>query len=246
MLRIETVSKSFGGVEAVHGLSLNLAPRGVVVVAGPAGSGKSTLCDLVTGRHRPDTGRILLDDTPITRLPMSGRARLGIVARGIGDDPFPTFTVFETLILAHEAAHRRSHRLAVGLPEAAEVAAYRALRDVGIERRADVPTRDLDRDDRLLLELATALAADARLIVLDELFKGVGPVLRDRLLEIVDRAKRSRAVLIGAHALEPVLPIADRGVVLSAGRIIAAGQPSEIASLPAVRAAYLGDEVDHA
>jgi branched-chain amino acid transport system ATP-binding protein len=245
MLRVETVSKSFGGVEAVHRLSLNLQPREVVVVAGPAGSGKSTLCDLISGRHRPDTGRILLDDTPITRLPMSGRARLGIVARS-GGNSFSTLTVFETLILAHEAAHRRSHRLSVGIPEAAEVAAHRALRDVGIERRADMPTRDLDRDDRLLLDLASGLAADARLIVVDGLFKGVGPALRDRLLEILDRAKRSRAVLVGAHALEPVMPVADRGVVLSAGRVIAAGQPAEIAGLPAVRAAYLGDEVDHA
>ena len=244
MLRVETVSKSFGGVDAVHRLSLSLPPRGVVVVAGPAGSGKSTLCDLLSGRHLPETGRILLDDTPITRLPMSGRARLGIVARG--GDPFSTFTVFETLILAHEAAHRRSNRFAVGFPEAAEVAAYRALRDVGIERLADVGTRDLDRDDRLLLDLASGLAADARLIVVDDLLKGVGPALRDRLLEILDRTKRSRAVLISAHALGPVIPVADRGVVLAAGRIIAAGQPSEIAGLPAVQAAYLGDEIDHA
>ena len=246
MLRVETVSKTFGGVEAVHRVSLNLAPREILVVAGPAGSGKSTLCDLVSGRHRPETGRILLDDTPITRLPVSGRACLGIAARGRGDDAFSTFTVFETLILAHEAAHRRCNRLAIGHPEAAEVAAYRALRAVGIEHRADVRTRDLDRDDRLLLELASALAADARLIVVDELFKGVGPALRDRLLQILVRAKRSRAILLGAHMLEPVMPVADRAMVLSAGRIIAAGQPSEIASLPVVRAAYLGDEVDHA
>ena len=245
MLRVETVSKSFGGVDAVHRLSLSLPPRGVFVVAGPAGSGKSTICDLLSGRYLPETGRILLDDTPITRLPISGRARLGIVAQG-GGDPFSTFTVFETLILAHEAAHRRSNRFAVGIPEAAEIAAYRALRDVGIERLADVGTGDLDRDDRILLELASGLAADARLIVVDDLLKGVGPVLRDRLLEILDRTKRSRAVLISAHALGPVIPVADRGVVLAAGRIIAAGQPSEIAGLPAVRAAYLGDEIDHA
>jgi branched-chain amino acid transport system ATP-binding protein len=246
MLRLETVGRKFGNVEAVHDLSLAIAPRGLHVVAGPSGAGKSTLCSLVSGRLRPDSGRILFDDTPITRLSLPGRARLGIIAGSRGDAVFPSRTVFETLLLAHEAAHRRSGRLSLGVPETAELAAYRAMRDAGLGPQAHERAADLDRDQCVILEIACALAADARLIVLDEPLKGAGPALRDRMLELLAALKRSRAILLSTHSLEPVLPVADWAIVLAAGRTIATGAPADLAQRPIVRTAYVGDEVEHA
>ena len=246
MLRLETVRRSFGNVEAVHDLSFTIAPQGLYVVAGPSGSGKSTLCSLVSGRLRPESGRILFDDTPITRLSLSGRARLGIIAGSRGGEVFPSRTVFETLVLAHEAAHRRSGRLSLEVPEAAELAAYRAMRDAGLEPQAHERAADLDRDQCIVLEIACALAADARLIVLDEPLKGAGPAFRDRMLDLLAALKRSRAILLSTHSLEPVLPVADWAMVLAAGRTIAAGPPADLAQRPIVRTAYIGDEVEHA
>ena len=246
MLRLETVRRSFGSVEAIHDLTLSIAPQGLYVVAGPGGSGKSTLCNLVSGRLRPDSGRILFDETPITRLSVSGRAGLGIVAGSRGEQVFPSRTVFETLVLAHDAAHRRSARLSPGIPEAAELAAYRTMRDASLDAQAHERVSDLDRDQRIILEIAAALAADARLIVLDEPLKGAGPALRDRMLDLLATLKRSRAILLSTHSLEPVLPVADWAMVLAAGRTIATGLPADIAQRPIVRTAYVGDEVEHA
>lgn len=246
MLHLETVSRRFGNVEAVRDLSLTIAPQGLYVVAGPSGAGKSTLCNLVSGRLRPDSGRILFDDTPITRLPLSGRARLGIIAGSRGDAVFPSRTVFETLVLAHEAAHRRSGRLSLGVPEAAELAAYRAMRVAGLDQQAHERAANLDRDQCVILEIACAIAADARLIVLDEPLKGAGPALRDRMLDLLAALKRSRAILLATHSLEPVSPVADWAMVLAAGRTIVAGLPADLAQRPIVRTVYIGDEIEHA
>ena len=116
---------------------------------------------------------------------------------------------------------------------------------VSISRRSE-RAADLDRDQCIVLEVACALAADARLIVLDEPLKGAGQAFRDRMLDLLTALKRSRAILLSTHSLEPVLPVADWAMVLAAGRTIAAGPPVDLAQRPLVRTAYIGDEVEHA
>lgn len=248
-LRAEGLRKRFGGVAAVDGVSIALAPGEIAAVIGPNGAGKSTLFDLLSGVTAPDAGRILLGGVEATGLPPHRIARLGLtrtfqVSRELG-----RLTVLENLLLA--APDTTGERLrdvflrpgAVRRAQAASVEAARAvLAEVGLTGREDALAQELSGGQRKLLELGRALMTGAPLVLLDEVGAGVAPALRRALCEVVARlrAKHGRGFLLVEHDMGVVARLADRVVVMAEGRVLTEGSYEMIRRDGRVIEAYLG------
>jgi branched-chain amino acid transport system ATP-binding protein/neutral amino acid transport system ATP-binding protein len=248
-LRAEGLRKRYGGVAAVDGVSIALAPGEIAAVVGPNGAGKSTLFDLLSGVARPDAGRILLGGADAAGLPPHRVARLGLtrtfqVSRELG-----RLTVIENLLLA--APDVTGERLrdvflrpgAVRRVQAATAGAARAvLSEVGLAGREDALAQELSGGQRKLLELGRALMTGAPLVLLDEVGAGVAPALRRSLCDVVARlrARHGRGFLLVEHDMGVVARLADRVVVMADGRVLAEGSYEAIRRDDRVVEAYLG------
>ena len=248
-LRAEGLRKHYGGVAAVDGVSIALAPGEIAAVIGPNGAGKSTLFDLLSGVARPDAGRILLGGADAAGLPPHRVARLGLtrtfqVSRELG-----RLTVIENLLLA--APDATGERLrdvflrpgAVRRVQAAAAGAARAvLSEVGLAGREDALAQELSGGQRKLLELGRALMTGAPLVLLDEVGAGVAPALRRSLCDVVARlrARHGRGFLLVEHDMGVVARLADRVVVMADGRVLAEGSYDAIRRDGRVVDAYLG------
>ncbi len=245
MLKIENLSKSFGGLMAANHVSLDFQAGTLNAVIGPNGAGKTTLFNLITGALRPDTGRILLDGEDIV-----GLNRAEIVRRGIGRafqvaSIFPSLTVEESLRCAVMVHRRRHGVLARRFPppetgrQAEEVMAMLGLAD-----KADVRSSNLSHGDQKLLDIALALVLEPRVLLLDEPTAGMGPDERWQMIEKVRRlweAKRTTLIFI-EHDMSIVFRVAQSIRVLCYGAVLAEGGPDEIRGHPEVIKAYLGTE----
>jgi len=247
MLKIENLSKSFGGVAATNDVSL-LFPKGsLTAVIGPNGAGKTTFFNLITGAFKPDKGRILLDDQDI-----AGLSPPEIVRRGIGRAfqiarIFPTLTVREAVLGAVQA-HRNQH-VVMGrrfpLVEASERADY-VMGLVGLQAKANNLSRNLSHGDQKLLDIALALVLEPRVLLLDEPTAGMGPEERWAMIDTVQRLweKEKMTLIFIEHDMSIVFKIAQSIRVLSYGKVLAEGTPEEIRRHPEVIKAYLGEEFE--
>jgi neutral amino acid transport system ATP-binding protein len=233
-LRTESVSKSFGGVQALAGCSLT-APAGQITgLIGPNGSGKTTLFNVMTGYERIDAGQIFLGDQPIT-----GAAPHRVFALGVGRTfqltrVFPRLTVLENMLVpAQRGRSGRQHR-----QRALELLAF-----TGIADHAGALAGTLSYGQRKLLELSYVLISDPAVVLLDEPAGGVNPSL---ILHIADRIrelnKEGRTFLIVEHNMDFVMGLCHQVTVLDSGTVVASGPPEEIRSNPRVLDAYLGTE----
>jgi branched-chain amino acid transport system ATP-binding protein len=243
MLAIEGLTKRFGGVAAIDGVTLDFPDGALAAVIGPNGAGKSTFFNLISGAIVPDAGRVLLDGHDI-----AGESRAAIVRRGIGRafqvaSIFPTMTVAENLMAAI-AAHRGQWS-AIGRrfpPPGARSRALEVASLLGLETRADTVASRLSHGDQKLLDIALALALEPRVLLLDEPTAGMGPEERWRMIEKVRRlweSERLTLVFI-EHDMDIVFSVAASISVLCYGRLLARGTPDEIRADPAVIEAYLG------
>jgi len=233
MLKVEGLTKIFGGLRAVDDASIEVPEGRIVALIGPNGAGKTTLFACIAGFHRADAGRITLLGQDITGLPVHEIARRGMVRTFQITQPFARLSVHENIAVgAYQRFARRD--------EAWEHA-RRVADQVGMGAQLDQPAADLTVAGRKRLELARTLATGPKLLLLDEVIAGLNP---SEIVEIVEIIRRIRAsgvtVLLIEHVMQAVMSLSEHIYVLSYGRIIAEGAPREVVGNPAVIEAYLG------
>ena len=231
------MTKHFGGVAALAGVTFDVRPGEVLGIIGPNGAGKTTLLNCISGVYRPDAGDIRLGGSAITGLAPHRVARLGVGRTFQVVKPFQAMTVRENAAvgaLFGSAAARLP-------PRAAFARADEVLELVGLAARADVPVAGLTIPDRKRLEVARALATRPRLLLLDEVMAGLNHVEVDEALEIIRRVSATGVtIVLIEHVMRVVVGICERVVVLHFGKVLAEGAPTEVLRDRQVIEAYLG------
>ena len=235
MLSARGLRKRYKSREVVHDFGLDLSPGEVVGLLGPNGAGKTTCFYMIVGLVPTDAGRIELDGKDITALPMHERARRGIGYLPQEASVFRKLSVADNLMAVLElradltaAARKRELGLLLDELQVADVAGQLGASLSGGERRR--------------VEIARALAANPRLILLDEPFAGVDPISVGEIQKIVRHLKqRGIGVLITDHNVRETLGICDRAYILNAGSVLAQGSPEAVLANPDVRRVYLGE-----
>jgi branched-chain amino acid transport system ATP-binding protein len=246
VLRLEGVSRRFGGLVAVDGVSLMLGPRRRLAVIGPNGAGKTTLFRLIAGDVPPSQGRIFLFGREVTRLPAHRRARLGLSRTFQVTNLFAGLSVLDNVRLAAQAGQPgRWRRLGPVRPgDRVGLAAMEALERAGIAARAGDRVAELSHGEQRQLEVALALATSPRLLLLDEPAAGLSAGERSRLRELLGSLPDSLPLLLIEHDMTLALSLADEVLCLHNGRPIALGPPDRVRGDPTVQAVYLGRTVD--
>jgi len=243
LLSVEGLTKSYGGVHAVRGVSFALKPGEILALIGPNGAGKSTCFDMLNGQKRPDSGRItLLGEDTTGRVPREVW-RLGVGRTFQITATFPTMTVRENVQVALVSHHGQLFNLLSSTPKLARDEAGRLLELVGMSGYADRPCGELAYGDLKRLELAVALANQPKLLLMDEPTAGMAPRERIELMRLTAGIAREQSigVLFTEHDMDVVFEHADRILVLNRGSLIAEGTPAEVRGNREVRAVYLGE-----
>jgi branched-chain amino acid transport system ATP-binding protein len=236
MLTVEQVTKQFGGLVAVDGVSLELRPGEILGLIGPNGSGKTTLFNLISGVYRPDRGRIALGDRELSAQPPYVVAHAGIARTHQIVQPLADLSVRDNVAVG-ACFGRRNLPLAE-----AYLVADRVLEEVRLVAKRDVPAGKLNIAEKKRLELARALASEPVIILLDEVLAGLNPAEVESMVGVI-RAVHERGidVIMVEHLMQAIMSLCDRIVVLESGRVLAVGTGAEIANDPRVITAYLGD-----
>ena len=236
LLEIDGLSKNFGGLRAVNGLSFPVREREILGLIGPNGAGKSTVFNLINGVFAPDQGRVTFTGADLTGKPPYRVARHGLARTHQIVQPLADLTVLENCTVG-ACFGRENLPLHRARAVAREVAVF-----VGLEDRLAMPAAQLTIAGKKRLELARALAARPLLLLLDEVLAGLNPTEIERMLTVI-RSIRERGVsiLIIEHLMQAIMGLSDRIVVLNSGQKLAEGTPAEIANNAAVIEAYLGD-----
>ena len=236
MLKLQAVdlNKTYRGRKVVDDVELEIGQGEVVGLLGPNGAGKTTTFYILVGLARPDSGRVLLNDSEITDLPMYLRARSGISYLPQEPSVFRQLTseenllaVLETLPLTPEQQRDRLEELLV---------------QMGLETVRTSKAYTLSGGERRRLEIARSLTLQPSFVLLDEPFSGIDPLTVKDLQEIIrDLAKSGIGVLITDHNVRETLSVTDRAYILKSGKIFRKGRPDELSNDPEVRRVYLGD-----
>ena len=248
MLSVDNVTRQFGGFKAVDGVSLQLAEREILGIAGTNGAGKSTLFAAIAGQQPADAGRIRFDGHGITRLPPYRRARLGLVRTFQVPREFKSLSVHQNLLAA--AANPQGERLlnafvrTRSLREHEEQLVAKAdgiLQFLNLTRVRDKLAGGLSGGQKKLVELGRVLMLDPRCILLDEPFAGVNPVLIEEICERVrELHARGIAFIVIEHHLQALKALSQRMIVMDRGSILAEGDPHTVLDDPRVQEAYMG------
>ena len=244
VLSVTGLTKAFGGLTATDGVSLTLRPGEIHALIGPNGAGKSTLIRQIAGDLAPDAGRVEIAGRDVTALDTVARARRGLARTFQVSSVVGEFSVLANVGLAVQARLGGGFGLLkrVRGDAAVEVPARDALQRAGLGDRAEVPAGELSHGERRRLELAIALAAKPKVLLLDEPMAGLGPEGAAALTDFLRELKDSVAILLVEHDMDAVFSLADRITVLDYGRVIAAGSVDDIRNHPEVRRAYLGED----
>jgi len=239
LLELSNVNKHFGGLHAVRNVTFSVQPGEVVGILGPNGAGKTTLYNLLTGFIRPDVGaRIVFDGRDVVGMPPHSVAALGISRTFQLCRPFVGMSVLENVIVGGLGTQRRDGA-------ALDERARSLLVQVGLAGKEATPVEVLSYGDQRRLEIARALAARPKLLLLDEPFAGLGSgEIADlsALIRQVHAAEGLTVVLI-EHKLREFMRLVDRVIALDFGEVIAQGLPEDIVRHPAVIEAYIGRDV---
>jgi branched-chain amino acid transport system ATP-binding protein len=248
MLEIKGLTKYFGGLAAVSSLDMSMNQGDMMGLIGPNGAGKTTVFNLITGFLRPTTGQLAFEGKDITAKNPHHIAARGIVRTFQGDNIFPDFTVLQNIVLAchlkpgvgffetvlHTGGSRRKEKEILNRSRT-------ILELVGLDTVAGVTARNLAHGHKRILGIAIALAAEPKLLLLDEPLSGMNAGEVSETMRLIHRLWQSRiTILLIEHNMRAAMSLCQRIVVLNFGRKIAEGLPEEIKGNPEVIQAYLG------
>ena len=247
ILRLHNITRRFGGLMALENVSLDVPPSGITAIIGPNGAGKTTLFNIISGFNTPTAGRVSFGGDDITGAAPELIAKRGLIRTFQLVQLFEGLTVLENVKVGRHL-HTRGGLLTALVPglaarreAAVEDAAWALLRRTGLSDCAAMLASALPYGQKRLLEIARALAAEPKLLLLDEPAAGLNREETQRLAELLGRiAAAGTAVLLIEHDMDLVMNVAARIAVLDFGRLIANGTPAEIRRHPDVIAAYLG------
>jgi len=236
LMRVEGLTKSFGGVTAVEDVDFELAEGEIVGLIGPNGAGKTTIFNLISGLFPPSKGRVFLEDNNITSLKPHRRSRLGVGRTFQVVRTFTDMTVLEN-VMVPASVHEHD-------PSEAQKTSIEILERVGLRDSTFSSTSDLTLSQRKRLEVARALATRPKVLLLDEVLAGLNPTEVRNALPLISQIREDGiSVLIIEHLMAALMSVSERVLVLDQGRLIASGTPDEVANDPEVIKAYLGDEI---
>ena len=235
LLTIQSLSKRFGGLQAVNDLSFTVGEGEIVALIGPNGAGKTTAFALLSGFLTPDAGRVTFRGKDLSGLRPHQVNALGLARTFQIMRPFPRLSVVRNVMIATLGRHAH--------PAEAERRARAVLAELDLAGKADLPAGGLTLAERKRLELAKALGTEPVLLLLDEVMSGLNDSETERIVELVRAInRRGVAILLIEHVMRAVMSLAQRIVVLNYGERIAEGSPEAVAGDRRVIEAYLGDE----
>jgi len=244
LFQVQGLAKNFGALRATDNVSLDVASGEIHALIGPNGAGKSTLVNLISGLYPPDAGRITLDGVELAPLPMHARVRAGLSRCFQITSIFKEATVLDNLLLAVQAHAGSSLRFfrARAHEGALHEAAHALARRVGLAGQTQRIAGTLPHGAQRKLDVALALAAGPKLLLLDEPMAGMGPEDSERMTELIHTLKKDMAILLIEHDMKAVFELADRISVLVYGKVLVSGDAAAIRGNPQVQAVYLGTE----
>ena len=244
LLEVRGLYKTFGGVTATKNVSLDVIEGEVHAIIGPNGAGKTTLISQLCGEQFPDAGKVRFNGRDITKASGPARAKMGIARSFQITTVFQDMTLLENVALAAQAHDGHSYRFwrdANSEPEINRQAMERQ-KEVGLDAKAMVLSREVSHGEHRQLEIAMALATAPKMLLLDEPMAGMGSEESQRMIEILQRFRGQKTMLLVEHDMDAVFALADRISVLVYGEIIATDTPDAIRDNEAVKRAYLGEE----
>lgn len=248
VLEVRNLSKSFGNLRAVDGVSLDVEEKSITILIGPNGSGKTTLINLISGRYKPDSGGVFYNKKEITGMPPHKVYRLGLARTFQIPALFLRLSVLENVMVAKKDNPGESFARSVMKrswmkpEEETATEAFRILKAVGLLQVWEMPASSLSGGQMKLLEMGRALMSGARLLLLDEPISGVNPTLAHDIFRTMLRLKNDLGVtfFVIEHRLDIALGYVDQVVAMALGKIIASGKPEKVVNDPEVVEAYLG------
>lgn len=243
-LRVEGLSKEFGGLIAVHHISLNVKAGEHLAIIGPNGAGKSTLFNLLGGQLKPTTGRVFFEGQDITWMSPYHRAHMGIARTFQILNLLKELTVIENVLLALQGTRRSRFQLILPMRKYGQLLsrAETLLSSMDLWDRRDDIVHTLSYGEQRKLEIVLSLAAKPKLLLLDEPSSGLTTAESSEITEAINHLEGGITVIFVAHDMDLVFGVAQRIIVLHYGEIIVEGHPDEIQNDPKVREIYMGPE----
>ncbi len=232
LLSTQNLSKSFGGLRAVHCVDFELAPGEVHALIGPNGAGKTTFVSLLSGRIQADEGTVMFDGRDVTTLPAHKRIQAGMAYTFQITSVFPKLSLHENVALAARRLHGKGKEL--------EETVGASLGRVGLADRAHQLAGDLSYGHQRLTEIAMGIAQAPKLLILDEPTQGLADSEIAEFNALIGELKGETTILLIEHNMNVVMEVADRITVLNFGEVLASGLPGEVRSSRIVQEAYLG------
>jgi branched-chain amino acid transport system ATP-binding protein len=245
VLKTEGISKWFGGLYAVRGVTIAFEVGRVDVIIGPNGAGKTTLINLLSGDLPPSAGTITYRGNDITQMPSHRISQLGIGRSYQITNIFPQFTCTRNVWLAAQSRMKscmKFFRPAAGYRDVG-TRVDRALTLAGLTERAGEIAGTISHGEQRQLEIAMLLATEPRVLLLDEPLAGMGPEETDNIVALIRDLAREHCIVLIEHDMDAVFAVADHLTVMVNGEVLESGPPEQIRSSATVRQAYLGDEL---
>jgi branched-chain amino acid transport system ATP-binding protein len=240
LLKTERLSKHFGGLQAVEGVDLDLNEGEIRAIIGPNGAGKTTLVSLLSGRLRPSSGRIHLNQKDITSFSASRKVQFGIVYTFQVTSLFFNLSCYENVAIAVQGCRAREEGFLPRRESDIRLNVRKVLEQVGIQENEETIAGNLAYGHQRLLEVAMGLASRPKLLILDEPTQGLAESEIKHFCSLIRGLSDSMTILLIEHNMQVVLELAEQITVMDQGRILAEGTPSEIEANIAVQESYLG------